>query len=181
MAVNITWSLTNGGDAISSTIDHGDKANGESSTTQQLFIRHDGLSNITEAGIYVRAFTGTYAGSFSAAADIAEVIGWGDETTEADFGGALLSFDGTTWATYNSKVTTNPASPGLAAVHQTGIGDSSANAILIPTATGATALGEIQTGSNPNVKFSFKIQIPSNEDTVGIRMFEQVLNYTYTS
>lgn len=179
--VNLTWSTSNGGTAISGNLDHGNASNGVATTAQEVFIRHDGTNSITSCGIYIREFSGTYSGGASAALDLAELLGWGDNSTESTYGGfeinmnATGSYPAAAWPVYNSK------SPSQGHVFRTGTGDSQANAITISTATGATASGEIQSGSSPNVRFQCRISVPSAEDTIGIRQFDTVLVYVYTS
>ena len=181
MAVEITWSLTNGGAAIAATLDHGSKSNGEVSTANEVHVRHDHTSNIVNAGVYARAYSGVYTGTFAAATDFAELLAWGDGATADAFGGlqwnflATSSYASTGWPTQASK---SPAG-GLAI--RTGVGDSIGNAFTIPTTTGATGAGEIQTGSSPNVRFQIRVQVPTDEDTVGIRQWDQALTFTYTT
>lgn len=180
MTVSIIWSSTNGGASITSPLDHGTVDNGSESIAQEIFLRHDGANNITDSALYVRQVSGTYSGAFTAATDLAEFLDWGDATTESAFGGFMANFNATTayatgWPVYNSK------SPSGGTIFRTGVGDSEENAITIPTTTGATAAGEIQAGSSPNVRFQTKIVIPSSEDTLGIRQLETVLRYTFTS
>ena len=180
MAVYIIWSLTNGGIAISDTIDHGSAANGSETTEKEFFVRHNGNNSITNVGLYIRQFSGTYTGSFTASTDIAEVLSWGDGNTLSDFGGFMVNQNAITsyatgWPTYDSK------SPSGGFVHRTGVGDSEGNAVDIATTTGASVAGEIQAGSSPNVRFKTKVAVPSNEATIGVRQWETVLRYSYTS
>ena len=179
--VNIIWSLTNGGATLSSAIDHGSSPNGDNTTAQAIYIRHDGSNEITAAKLYAQQNTGSYEGSATAAADIAEVLSWGDASTESTFGGILLNMNATgafpdaSWPTYDNKT------PTSGATCRTGVGDSGSNGILIPVTTGASGAGVIQTGNTPNVRFQARIQVPADEDTVGIRQFDFALSYTYTS
>jgi len=181
MSVNIIWSLTNGSAAISSTVDHANASNGANTTAKQFFIRHDGVNEITDVGLYVREFSSTYTGSATSVADIAELLSWGDDGTVDGFGGFMINMDSTNnfpdavWPVWNSKSPTNGA------VFRTTVGDNAVNAVDITTDTGATATGTIQTGSSPNVSFQCRIEVPENEDTIGYRQFDQVLTYTFTS
>lgn len=181
MSVSIIWSLTNGGQAISSIIDHGNSSNGNVTSAQELFVRHDGSNNITDVGLYIRQYSGTYNGSFTAIADIAEILGWANESTEAGFGGfhcnllATSNYLASGWPTYSNK------SPTGGFAHRTGVGDSEGNAFTLPITTGALASGTIQTGTAPNVRFKVRIQVPSDEDTIGIRQWDHVLKYNFTS
>jgi hypothetical protein len=181
MTVSVIWSLTNGAAAIGSTVDHGMYSSSSYTTPLELFIRHNGTNSITDAGLYIREFSGTYSGGFTASSDLAELIEWGDSVAELSFGGfhnnflATTSYPNSGWPTYDDK------EPTGGFVHYTGVGDSAGNAVLLPTSTGATAEGEIQAGSSPNVRFKVRIQVPSTETTLGIRQWDQVLTYTYTS
>lgn len=182
MSVSIIWSLTNGGDPLTSIVDHGNSSNGQVTTAKTIYIRHDGSNDITDAGLYIRQFSGTYQGAATAAADIAEILSWGDQIIESDFGGFQINFDAVggfpsaSWPTYSTKSPTNGN------VHRNGVGDSESNAIEIPgTVTGATADGTIQAGTAPNVRFQVRVAVPASENVIGIRQWDQVLKYTFTS
>jgi hypothetical protein len=185
MSVNIIWSLTNGGDPATSVIDHGNVGNGATSTALEVFVRHDGGNEITNVGLFVRRFTGTYSGGFTATSDFNELIGWGNGSTADAFGGVQFHMNAISaylgdWPTYSAKTGVLLGSD-VSHVCRTGIGDSEGNAITIPTATGATTAGEIQAGASPNVRFKMRVVVPTAEDTVGIRQWENLLRYTYTS
>ena len=180
MAITVTFSLTNGGAAISSAIDHGSLGNGDVGSATELFVRHDGANPITNAGFYVREYSGTYSGTFSAASDLAELLAWGDGATANAFGGLMINFDAinayaASWPTYDNK------SPGSSYVFRTSIGDSEANALVLPTSTGVPSAGTIPAGASPNVRFQAKIIVPADEDTIGIRQVDQVLRFSFTS
>lgn len=186
MSVNIIWSLTNGGVAITDTLDHGNSANGDMTSEQEIFIRHDGSQPITNVGFYIRQLSGTYTGSHTASKDINEIIGWGNETTLSDFGGIEINmkrdqpsntFDSTAWPIYSDK----DPEDGKTAVFHTGVGDSEGNAVLISSASGASDDGEIQSGASPNISFLLRIVVPDSEDTLGIRQWEQVVRFNFTS
>jgi len=179
MTISITFSSTNGGTAITS-LDNGSSAAGSNTTEQEVFIRHDGNNPITNCGFYLAEKSGTYGGNFSAAADLAEILEWGDETTAAAFGGFMLNMDATggytTWSTYSSKSGTSYN------VCRTGAGDSSTNKILLATNMGLTgSAGTLQAGDEPNVRFKCRIAVPSDETVLGIRQFGQKIHFTYTS
>jgi len=64
----------------------------------------------------------------------------------------------------------------------TGYGDSEQNAVILPaTLTGAPSAGVIPYGGGPNVRFKMRVSVPSSESTVGVRLFDHVAKYTYTS
>ena len=181
MAVNIIWSTTNGGGSIVGDMDHGTLDNGMASSGEEIFVRHDGKYLVSNVSFYIEEYVGVYSGGATAAADFAEIIGWGNNVTVQGFGGALINWNAagtypaSDWSTYALKAPTN----GF--VHMTGTGDSALNAVPIPTTTGASIAGQIQSGASPNVRFKMRIQVPSTVNIVGVRQFSQVINYTYTS
>lgn len=179
MTVSITFSATNGGSAITS-LDNGSAAADSNTTEQEIFIRHDGANQISNCGFYLAAKSGTYGGDFSAAADLAEILEWGDATTEASFGGFLINMDATggytSWPTYTSKGGTSYNT------FRTGAGDSSTNKILLAVNMGLTgSVGTLQAGDEPNVRFKCRIDVPSDETVLGVRQFDQKLSFIYTS
>lgn len=179
----IIWSLTNGGSAIESEHDCGQKSNGQTTDVVEFFVRHDGSNPITAAGIYIQPFTGTYAGRSTAAQDFAELLTWGGAGSTNSFGGVQFNFNATApspypaadWPTVSNKVPTNGS-----AVYS-GVGDGAGAAITLPTVSGCTSAGVIPNGSSPNVRFQCRVQIPADLTTTGIRMFEIRLKYTATS
>jgi len=181
MSVSIIWSLTNGGDAIGAVVDLGNSPNGANSGDQEIFVRHDAVNEITSVGLFMRAYSGPYGGGATAIADEAELISWGDDSTAAGFGGfqanllATTAYPSSAWPVYSSK------SPTGGFVHRTGVGDSEGNAFTLPTTTGADIAGELQAGSSPNVRFKVRCQIPADEDTAGVRQWDHVLAFSFTS
>ena len=132
MTVSITWSSTTGGAAITTPLDHGSATNDASTTAQTIYLRHDGGSEITNANLYFRQISGTYTGSFSAATDYAEILAWGNETAEDDFGGVLVSWDSIEWSTYDNKTGTDFF------VLSTGHGNGEDNEEIVPVNVTAT-------------------------------------------
>ena len=108
MTVAITWSTTDSGSAISDPLDHGSDAAGATLVEQEIFLRHDGINPITDAGFYVAEKSGVYSGAASAALDLAELLAWGFGITVTAFGGILLNMDATggytgLWSTFSVK------------------------------------------------------------------------------
>jgi hypothetical protein len=184
MSISITFSFSNGGLGIADPVDHGDIANGSTTTPQTIYISHNGINPITSAGLYCSSVNSSeYAGSATALTDLEELIAWGNALTSNDFGGvqfnlnATGSFPGSSWPTFTNKTTVD--SRGYTV--RSGVGDSSSNTILIPSSAGASSLGTIPVGSSPNVRFQSRIVAPVNEDQLGIRQFKLSLNYNFTS
>lgn len=185
MAVSITWSSTAGGTAITN-VNHGNASNGANTTAQQVFIRHDGANPITGCAFYFAAKAGTYSGSFNAATDFAEMKAWGDGATANAFGGVQINMDaeggfsgGATWGMSESQKT---SSDGLKFTLRTGVADATGTAITLSEKMSASMSvdGTIPNGVN-NATFQMRVKVPTDEDTAGIRQFDQVMKYTFTS
>lgn len=181
MSVAIIWSTTNGGDAISESLDHGgDAAPGSTLDSQTIYLRHDGDNVIFNCKLYV-SVASSYEGSFSAATDKNEILAWGDGITEASFGGFQINMNATggfpvgSWPTYTTK------QPSGGSAFYTGVGDSVDNGIILSTLTGLDSTGIVPAGDSPNVRFACRIAVPSDEDTSGVRHFSTKLRYSYTS
>jgi hypothetical protein len=185
MPVSITWSTSDNGSAISS-VNHGNTANGSNTTAQQIFIRHDGGNPITGCAFYFGQKGGTYSGDFDAATDFAEIKGWGDGGTANAFGGVQINMDaegsfsgGATWDMSESQKT---SSDGYKFTMRTGTGDGSSNAVTLSEkmSSSMSVDGTIPNGVT-SASFQIRIKVPTDEDTAGVRQFDQVLKYTYTS
>lgn len=184
MAVSLIFSSTNGGVSLSAPVDHGNIANGSITVPFTIYVRHNGANSITSVRLFcVATDTGEYAGDATASNDMSELLGWGNAGASGDFGGIEINlnasgtFPGSSWPTFSNKSTVD----GFGFTIRAGIGDSSSNGILVPTATGATSLGTIQAGSSPNVRFQMRIVVPQNENTLGIRQFKTSFTFNYTS
>lgn len=186
MTVAITWSSTEGGSSIAESltgggtgVDHGSAAASSNTTERELWIRHDGDNQITNAGFYLDEFSGAYGGAASPANDLTELLAWGD-LTDSSWGGVMIHLNGGTagtgdWPDYTTK--TKSYSNNF----RTGVGDSSANKILLQTSMGAAVTGTgILAPSNTDCQFFMRVNVAGGE-TTGIRQFDQVLHYTYTS
>lgn len=195
MSVLVTFSLTNGGTAISDVIDHGSFSNGAGTTAQEIFIRHDGDNSITSCGFFIQAASDDYEGDFTANTDLNEVLAWGNDSTSSGFGGFQFNLNATgaggdaftgfyptwSWSSYSDKAPTDSGSNIVGNVCRTGTGDSATNAINVVTNMGCTSNGTIQAGSAPNVRFKCRFYAPQSEDTTGVRHITQSMTYTYTS
>ena len=177
--VNIIFSTTTGGPAITTTVDHGNASNGETTTEVQLALRHDGVNEITDASLYIREYGGTYTGNATAAADFAELLAWGDASTEASFGGFMVHMEyldgfASDWPVYTNKSTSETY------VCRNGVADSIENAVLLTARSGCSPAGTIAAGT-PDVSFMCRVKVPTDEDTVGIRQWDQVVAFNFTS
>lgn len=188
-APNISWIAdTVGGSEITDPLVGGDtgadlgvKTNGEITDAQELYLEHDGANQIINCKFYLAAYSGTYGGDDSPANDLAELLDWGSQSVEDDFGGFQINMDrtggwATAWPTYDAHSVSS-----LSYVFETGVGDSVDNAIALATGMGCPSVGVIPSGADPNVGFRCRVQIPTNEDTPGVRQFDLKLRFTFTS
>lgn len=180
MSISVTFSSTSGGLAISEPLSHGSKGAGNSTTAQTIFLRHDGNNPITNCKLYIKQKSGSYTGARTAAQDLALLLAWGDVSTEVGFGGLQFNFDAAgsfpagSWGTYSDKDPSN----GYTA--RTGVADSAANGLLIPTAAGVSSPGVVVIGTTPGVSFQVRLKIPSGAG-LGIVQFDLGLSFDYVS
>lgn len=188
MAVVITWSLTDGGAAISDPLDHGTDAAGVTLTEQEIYLRHDGANPIIGCKFYLAEKSGIYSGSASPSDDLAEILSWGDglaaggPAEASEFGGFQFNMDAinayaASWPTFGLEGGVGD----VAVVCRTGIGDNTDNGIVLHTSMGLASSGTIQTGSTPNIRFKMRIQLPADESVTGDREVDQKLRFTFTS
>ena len=183
--VSIIWSLTNGGPALDEPIDHGDNATVNTLGPTTLYIRHTGASPITGCQFYLAEYSGTYSGDASATDDYNELVAWGDAAGAGTFGGfeinqnAVGDFPAASWPTLANKTTTDL----LGQVIKTGFGELLANAI--PLKKESYSAGgvdeEIPIGIAPNVRVQTRVVVPTDEAVPGVRQFETILKFTFTS
>ncbi len=192
MAVNLTVSSTISGsnyaDVLaggSSGIDIGTVTNGQTSSTKELYIRHDGTTKITGLSFYLQTYTGTYGGDYSAAADYAKILAWGDKSPTR-YG---LQFE-ETW---------NAGTPFISPYNvYTGVGDSYANRRTMQVGSmsyensGSEAdpsspiAGEINVTANKTTygnraHLKQRMYVPGDETAGGKRQFDLVFAYFYTT
>jgi hypothetical protein len=183
--VSITWSASAGGATITS-VNHGSAANGANTSAQQIYLRHDGDNAITGCGFYFVQKAGAYTGDFNAPTDLAEITAWGDEDSSSGFGGIQINmnaegtFDG--GATWDMDESTKTSPDGLKFTMRTGTGNSAANAVTLSETMSASMSenGTIPSSIN-DVTFQIRIKVPTDEDTPGVRQFDQVLKFVFTS
>lgn len=179
MPVSITWSSTNGGMSLSS-IDHGSGANNNILSDQIVYIRHDGINDITNCKLFIGS-KDPYTGNFSAAEDLNTLLAWGDGPTSNNFGGLQINQDAINswaepWPTYLSKGTVSSLSTSF----RTNIGELDSG-INLHVNTGASSTGVIPASSTPNVRFKLRMAIPNNVSKIGTKEFAVKIRYTYTS
>jgi len=180
MAVNITWKSPPAGTTVTS-VDHGSGGNGSTLTAVEVGVSHDGSNPITNCKFYIGQKSGVYSGGFSAVADLAELLSWGDASVAADFGGfqinmnQVASYPTANWPTETTK------QPSYGSAVYTGVGDSAANGILLKTTMDSTMTMDGIIPASVEAKFKCRIHIPTNAINPGIRQFDQKLRYTYTS
>ena len=167
--VTVTFSRTSGGLEIADTlkgqdsgINHGDVVNGRETYPEDIYIRHDGLNEITDCKFYFGQFTGTYEGGQTALLDFDELKTWGNADASKGF---LIDVNHDNIYEYNLRA---------------GQMDSEANAIALnDSGAGGTNPDDIGVGGEAHIKL--KLAVPSSEDTPGIRQIDFFMGFSYTS
>ena len=181
MTVLLTWS-ENSGDIGYSEFDGGASASGSETTSKTVYLRHDSDNTVTSCMLYCVPKTGTYEGDTTSVDDFAELLSWGNSSGASDFGGIQINFDavggfsgGTSWGMSESQKT---STDGLKYTIRTGVGDSLANAILLPVEMSSNLItpGEIPTLVE-DARMQIRIKVPANEGDTGARQFSIVLSY----
>jgi hypothetical protein len=169
MVVSVTFSRILSGQAIAdhlegsnSGINHGNVANGKETLPEDIYISHDGNNEITDCKFYCEQFSGTYEGGQTAALDFSELKDWGDDDSSE---GLLIDVNHDDTFEYNLK---------------TGQMDEEANAVALDdTSAGGTNPDDIGVSGEAHIKL--KIAVPSDEDMPGVRQFDFLMKYSYTS
>ena len=179
MTVSITYSSAVSGDAVTEPINEGNVHHGVITTARELCVRHDSIVAITNCKFYLtRVSDSDYAGDFSPMEDLMKLLEWGDATTAGSFGGFQINMDRNgsfpTWSTVTTKSGTGFN------VFRTGVGDTRANGITLPTVMGLDTAGIIPAGLSNNISFQMRIQTPSDEDELGIRHVDLLIDFDYT-
>ena len=184
MAVTITWSSTNGGAQITAPLDHGGADGGNTLPTQTVYVRHNGINDITNCKLYLGPRYNGYSGGGTSDSDFQETLDIGSETLADYFGGFQINQDATNsfaaaWPTLGSKGSVSD----LSIVFRNDVGDSLENGIPVHLNTGVITTGTIPTGDTPNIRFQLRIVLPTyySNDTLGERQFSLNMRYTYTS
>jgi hypothetical protein len=148
--------------------------------TRNIFLRHDGVSKITNLAVYLKSYSQTYGGEYSASADLVKAIDQGNLGSgfQIDF-----DWDGIDFTTYT--------------VLNSSIGISQETAIEIPVTailfnnggTPATASGPVQgeLGAVGNstlgdtVKLKCRWVVPTGEPSPGRRQIDLAYIYNFTT
>lgn len=125
MTVSITSSATLGGSQVSDSLQGGGTGyNFQTSEAgfvplkKEIYVRHDGLTEIFNFQFYLKAYSQTYGGEYSASADLVKALEQGD----SGYGLQVdLDYDGVDFASYSCLSTT--------------LGGSLATAITFPVAS----------------------------------------------
>lgn len=174
MVVSITWSATSGGTAMSEPVSHGNIGNGSAGPDLNLYIRHNATAApITNAGFFIQPYSGTGYTGVGTQSDFIEIMGWGSTAASTNDSGFYIN---------QNAQGGFPESEYI--VHKPNQGDSAnkislSTAAIVNTGTGTYGAAEIPVGGEAQVRV--RLAIPSSEDTAGVRFFDQVLAYTFTS
>lgn len=174
MTVNIFMSDTLNGNVLSDTTDIGSVTPSNSSTYQDIFIRHDAaVAPITDCGLYIYRFVHDNYPGINEDDDLEELIAFGD----ASSGGVNLVMDG--WSGWTSGLNTS----GTWNLIKTGYGtaDSPAalpiDAIVVGTPNNP---GEIPVDGVAHIQI--KVDLPASIPRgAGYRAFDLVFTFSATS
>lgn len=179
MTVNITMASQSAGNQVEEVIDLGDVSPSNTSSTVDLYIRHDATNNaITDCSFYIVRYAGSdYTGANSPDDDYTEVIQWGDDSGASSTGGGGLylnqnhsgSFPTADWHPFRSSFGSDPNNSiqlVQSAINNTGTG-------WTPTD------GEIPVNGEAHIKTRW--DIPLSASSAGIRFIQLVMAYSYTS
>ena len=169
MVVTATFSRVSSGQDIADVlkgtdtgINHGNAANGKETYQEDIYIRHDGINEITDCKFYCQQFTGTYEGGQTAALDFDELKAWGDADAAKSY---LIDVNHDGIYEYNLR---------------TGQMDEEVNAVALDDASaGGINTDDIGVGGEAHIKL--KIAVPSAENVPGIRQLDFLMKYSYTS
>ncbi len=189
MVVAVEWSTSSSFASTTSLIDHGNVASGAATSGVEIFIRHNGLNPITGCVFFIQPFTGTYSGAATAPSDFTELATTWGAASAAAFGGFQVNMDKNSayvaaWGSSGTKDTIVSTKK----LTFTARNDDGGGAVAVSAATGVplhvdmgcTSEGVVPIGSTPGVGFKARLMVPA-ATTLGVRQFDQVLKYTYTS
>jgi hypothetical protein len=164
MSVNLVISGSSGGNDLAEQTSLGSHSPGSDTDTQDWYISHDGLNEITDVSLYaMRDVSPSYPG-LDADADIATLLSWG---TAVSTEGIQINMNasGASWQPMKN-----------------GSGDQ-ANPITLDDASivVGTAVGDGIIPANGEAKVQFKVVLPSSGTTAGTMGFSVVTAYSSTS
>jgi hypothetical protein len=190
MAVNIHWASDDNGTDITQALDHGNSSVGSTTSEQTIYIYHDGTNDLTSCAFYLDQYSGIYSGGASASEDLEELLGWGDSALAASFGGYQINMDAANSfaAAWPDESNHNVGLTGFVFNNTDSQGDLLANGITLAAAMQSDGLGTAglcpanpPNGYGTGYLFKARIEVPSNEIILGVRQFDLVMSYSYTS
>lgn len=170
-------------------LDFGVAVNGDYSPVQEIKIRHDGQAKIVGLSYYLQPYSGIYGGQFSPNSDYARLIELGDmygnygihvdeNYSGAPFGGSFFKIRSGNGDNYLNRRTI----PSSAMYHYNSITQQT----TLPSSPENGTVGRddnstesLQLGNRANLRF--RIAIPPTESDGGIRQFDIVFAYVFTS
>lgn len=170
-------------------LDFGVAVNGDYSPVQELRIRHDGQAKIVGLSYYVQPYSGIYGGQFSPNSDYARLIELGDMFgnygIQVDENYSATPFSGSFFkirSGFGNNYLNRRVIPASAMYHF----NSTTMQATLPTAPENGVVGRNdnssesqQLGNRANLRF--RIAIPPTEADGGIRQFDIVFAYIFTS
>lgn len=184
MSVTITWT-DSAGTSLSDPVDMGASGVNQTTSGNNIYIRHDGTNQIKNAKIYIAPVTSSYAGDFAAQTDFDELLAWGDAVTSGTYGGLQLNMDpdSGSWPDYEVTLVSGNKDLGSSYTVRTGFGDSAANGLILSSnmSTEMGTPGIVPASMTNWPKLAARVRIPTGEGSTGVRHVSQKLRYTYTS
>jgi len=169
MVVSVTFSRVSSGLEINDVlkgndagINHGAVANGAETYPEDIYIRHDGLNEITDCKFYLGIFTGDYKGAKTAALDFDGIKAWGDAGASDGF---LIDVNHDDIYEYNVR---------------TGQMDSIANAVSLDDSS-AGGINPDGIGVSGEAHIKLKIIVPASETVAGVRQLDFLMKFSFTS
>jgi len=187
MTVSIISSATIGGSQIVDSLQGGGSGYqfGTSEATldtpiKDIFIRHNGLTKITNLSIYLKAYSQVYGGEYSASADLVKVIEQGSQGAgfQVDF-----DWDGVPFAVYTTL--TNSLGTSMETAIEVPVTAILFNNAGIKNSASAPVQGELGIVGNSvlgdTAMFKCKWRVPTGELAPGRRQIDLAYIYNFTT
>lgn len=190
MTVAMTVSKTISGTDVADAVSGGNAGydigvtSSESNPTTTWWWRHAGASKITDFGYYLRMFSGTYGGDYSALTDYNRILALGDGAK-----GLLVEEDAFQATPFSVPATTFRIKTGQGVAYATRR-TMPASAMVYnnagtETAPSAPVAGELGQNGNSTLgdraKLRIKFEVPTTETLGGKRQWDTVGSFAYTT
>lgn len=187
MTVSITASNVLGGTALADSLQGGGSGYqfgtteaGVTPSNKLIYLRHDGSTFITNLSLYVKSYSQTYGGEYSASSDYAKVVEQGGLGSgfQIDF-----DWDGVAFATFSTITSGVGVSPETAiGIPVSSIFQRNGGSPIAATAPVSEKLGASgDTTFGDTVLLKTRWLVPSNETQPGRRQIDLAFIYNFTT